>query len=401
MSLTKRLFLFAGAALCLGGPALAQSTADQSRAYAAETLADAAGRTSSLAQPGGNFTVNVHGYEQFRYNWNHRDDNALPKENTIGFQNARTRVNLSGNVGNENWGYFVQFGTGDPEDGNLFLEDAYGTYKMEGGWTIKFGQFKLPILREELVGDTFQLFADRSVLNSVFTQGRSQGIQFSYEADAFRFFGAFSDGIQTANTDFDSASEADWALTARLDWKWAGNWKQANDFTSFQNSDYFGMVGGALHWQSGGDTGAGAFGTTADVDALEGTVDASIEGNGWNAYAAGIFRHVDPAGGTKLDDWGFLIQGGIFVAPQWEIIGSYDIVIPDSDNASNDNFSTIRVGVNHYFLPESHAAKLTIDLSWFLDKQDSSIVPASTLTGLLASDNDSQFNLRGQIQLMF
>ena len=72
-----------------------------------------------------------------------------------------------------------------------------------------------------------------------------------------------------------------------------------------------------------------------------------------------------------------------------------------SHHPANDNFSRIRVGVNHYFLPESDAAKLSIDLSWFLDAQDKSIVPANTQTGLLASDKDSQFNLRAQIQLMF
>jgi hypothetical protein len=401
MSLSKRLCLIAGAAVGLAGAASAQNTLDESRAYGAELAADASSRTSSLAQKGQDFTVNVHGYEQFRYVWNRRDDSSLDKENTIGFQNARTRVNLSGNIGTENWGYFVQFGTGDQSDGNLFLEDAYGTYKMEGGWNLKFGQFKLPFLREELVGDTFLLFADRSPTNFAYTQARSQGLQFEYDADAFRFYGAFSDGIRTANTDFNSAAEADYAVTGRLEWKWAGNWKQANDFTSFQNSDYFGMVGGALHWQSGGDTGAGVAGTTNDVDVLGLTVDATIEGNGWNVYAAGIWNRVSPTGSSDLDNWGFLIQGGIFLNPTWELIGGYDVVIPDNDATNSDNFSTLRVGFNHYFIPESHAAKLTIELNWYLDDVNGSFVPADTLLGLLPSDNDGQFNITGQIQLMF
>src|SRR2546423_7191049 len=102
------------AALAAPFSAVHAQSVDQSRAYAAELAADAAGRTSSLAQPAPNFTVNVHGFTQFRYNWNHRDDSALPKENTIGFQNARTKVNLSGNIGNENWGYSIQFKMEDP-----------------------------------------------------------------------------------------------------------------------------------------------------------------------------------------------------------------------------------------------------------------------------------------------
>src|SRR5262245_3598717 len=127
--MTKRLFVIAGAALSLGGLAQAQ-TLDQSRANQAELLSAASARTSSLAPQAQDFTVNVHGYEQFRFNWNSRDDEGLdPDDNdqTIGFQNARTRLNFSGNIANENWGYFIQFGFGDPQGGGAFLEDAYGT----------------------------------------------------------------------------------------------------------------------------------------------------------------------------------------------------------------------------------------------------------------------------------
>jgi hypothetical protein len=399
MSLTKRLCLFAGAAMSLSAAASAQSTVDQSRAYSAELAADANGRVSSLAQKSTDFTVAVHGYEQFRYNWNHRDDSGLDgndNKDTIGFQNARTRINLSGNIGSENWGYFVQFGFGDPESG-AFLEDAYGTYKMEGGWSLKFGQFKLPGTREELVGDTYQLLIDRSVSNTFFTLGRAQGVMVSYEADTFRFFGAVSDGAQTQNTDFTSGQEADYALTARGEFKCAGNWKQFNDFTSFQNSDFAGMVGGAVHWQDGGSTV-----NTLDVRNWDLIGDVSLEGNGWNAMFSLIYADSKPASGSDFGDWSFVIQGGIFLAPQWELVGRWDYMKPDGDRPDHHNFSTIGIGVNHYIIPESHAAKLSFDFSWFLQKQsDCDTAIPNTLTGLLSSSSDPQWNLRGQIQLMF
>ncbi len=397
--MTKRLFLIAGAALSVGTLAQAQ-TLDQSRSNSQELLADAATRTSSLAPAAQDFTPAVHGYEQFRFNWNSRDDQGLDAKNndqTIGFQNARTRLNVSGNIANENWGYFVGFGWGP--DGDTIFEDAYGWYKMGNGWSLKWGQFKLPLFREELVGDTYQLFVDRSVTNTRFTQGRSQGVQVAYEGDQFHFAAAFSDGLQTANTDFTSGSEADWAVTARGEYKWAGDWKQAKDFTSFQNSEYFGMVGAAVHYQNGGDTVP-----TTDASDFAATVDASLEGNGWNAFAAVIYNHFDPTAGTSLDDWAFQIQGGIFVAADWEIVAGWDILVPDSayGSGSDSNFSTIRVGVNHYIVPESHAAKISVDWSYFLDKQgESALAVPNTLTGLLASAKDSQWNLRGQVQLMF
>jgi phosphate-selective porin len=203
------MFLIAGAAVSLGASAQAQ-TLDQAQANRAELMADSSSRLSSLAPAAQEFTVNTHGYEQFRFNWNGRDDDGIDANNndqTTGFQNARTRLNFSGNIGNENWGYFIQFGFGDVEtnqgivgrgtpsfSSGGFLEDAYGWYKMGNGWSLKFGQFKLPLFHETSIGDTYTLFADRSVLDSLFTQGRSQGVQIGYEGDQFHFYGAFSDG---------------------------------------------------------------------------------------------------------------------------------------------------------------------------------------------------------------
>lgn len=412
MSLTKRLGLIAGAALSMSGVAMAQSSMDQSRAVTNELLSDAASRASLLAAAGGQtFTPKVGGYEQFRYVINRRDDNGLDANDndlTLGFQNARTRLNVSGNIFNEDWAYFIQFGFGDSTDffgsdgpggsssSGAFLEDAYGTYKIGNGWDVMWGQFKLPWLREELIGDTSQLAIERSVTNSVFSQGRSQGIQLGYSSDSFRFMGAFSDGVQTANTDFTSGSEADFGITARGDFKWAGDWKQFNDFTSWQNSQFAGMAGGAFHYQSGGDTV-----NTADVDIWAITGDVMIKGNGWNAFAELVYQNTDPSAGNETADWGFVLQGGIFVAPQWELFGRYDLISPDSDRTTDDNFSTLTFGVNHYITPESQAAKLTAQLEYFLDTQNKSIASPNTLTGLLGSAEDGQFAISAQLQLVF
>lgn len=401
MNRTKSMFVIAGAALSLGGQVWAQSAADDQRAYAAELFADAAGRTSQLAQGDQNFSVDVHGYFQFRYNWNRRDE-APPggEDNTIGFQMARTRLNVSGNVINEDWGYFIQFGS-DP-DGSFFLEDAYGTFRFENGWQAQFGQFKLPFSREGLVGDQYLLAADRSVTGSLFNAGRSQGVQFGFAGDTFRFAGAFSDGLQALNTDWGTES-ADFGVTGRVEYKWAGDWAQSRDLTSFQNSDFFGMVGGAVHFESGGSTGTLGGGTTPDQDILAATADVSIESNGWNVFGAFFWSSID--NGADFDDMGFLVQGGLFLSPQTEIFGRFDIVMPDSNHANDEDFTTITVGVNHYFVPESHAAKFTLDLQWFLDASAESDpvagVAGNTLVGLLPDGEEDQWNIRAQMQILF
>jgi hypothetical protein len=286
----------------------------------------------------------------------------------------------------------------DSGGGSAVLDDAWGNYNLGNGWNLKFGQFKLPLFREELVGDEYTLFANRSVVNSFFTQKRSQGVQISYEGDAFRFAGAFSDGINTANTDYTSPAEADFALTARGEFKFAGDWKHYKDFTSFRDSAFFAVVGGAVHYQSGGDTV-----NTTNVDNWDFTLDAQVEGNGWNAFAAFYYSNIDPNTGNSVADMAFQLQGGVFVAADWEIVGGFSILMPDSDRSPSDSdFSTIQLGVNHYVIPESHAIKISVDLSYFLDTQsETGIAVPSTATGLLASGQDSQWNLRGQIQLVF
>jgi phosphate-selective porin OprO and OprP len=392
------LFLaLAGAALSNVAFANAQETADLSRAYAAELLADADERVSTLAKPQERFTVNVNGQIQFRYIWNSRSEPPAGQEDdTIGFQARRIKIEVGGKIA-QDWGYKI-VGAFSRSDGTFFLEDAFGTWAFADGWLLSFGQFKLPFLREEFTSSKTQLAADRSAMNNQFSQGRSQGIMFGYEGDAFRFTGAFSDGFRSSNLDFD-ATQADFALTARLDYKIAGNWRQFRDFTSFRNSEFASLLGAAVHWESGGDTN-----NTVDREILAATVDLGIEGSGWNLYAAGVYRSLDPAVGNDVDDYGIVIQGGFFVAEQTELFARWDATFAD-DNRNLSDFHVITAGLNYYMIPESHAAKFTLDFQYLLDAPADSLTPAASSMrgiGLLASDlDDGQWAIRAQMQILF
>ena len=196
-----------------------------------------------------------------------------------------------------------------------------------------------------------------------------------------------------------------------MEYKWAGDWKRADEgFTSWQNSNFFGMVGAAAHYQTGG----GTFNTSqaavppgppadfADVDLFGFTADVTVKGSGWNAFAAAVMTVTDPgsnsvgaigypgngtgAGATASTqtDFGLIAQGGILVAPQWELFGRFDIVVPDSSRTVSggptldDEMTTLTFGVNYYLCPDSHSAKFTAQLQYFLNKQTTGIAPAST-----------------------
>jgi hypothetical protein len=157
------------------------------------------------------------------------------------------------------------------------------------------------------------------------------------------------------------------------------------------------MLGLAGHWQSMGDTNPSAA-TSMDMTTL--TADFSFVGDGWNAYAAGIWRNMDMTAATSADDFGVVVQGGVFVSDQDELFARYDGFFPD-DFAGATDFNTITVGWNRYFIPESHAAKFTLDLTYHFDAVTSSGIATSDGHNLLADVNDGQIGLIAQVQILF
>jgi phosphate-selective porin OprO and OprP len=378
------------AGLALSTPCSAQSTVDESHAYRGEFAASALSSSSFLAQDAS--AVKVSGQIQFRWISNTRDD--VPgggEDNASGFQTRRTKLAFKGNVGDK-WSYKVN-GAFSKSSGSFKLEDAYADYKTENGWKVRSGQFKLPFMREELVSSSRQLAAERSITNEFFNLDRTQGVQLSGKSGKISWAVAISDGAGTANTDFTSSSEADFGFAARIEYMFVGeDWNRFKDFTSWKGSDDAVMAGAAVSYQSGGETFA-----TVDMTATGLTADVSIESNGWNAYFAGNYQTIEPNVGSDLDNTGFVVQGGYMFNPTWEGFGRYDMLLSDQ----NDDFSTVTLGVNHYFLPESHAAKFTADVQFFLDTVSTSDAPTSTSTALLPSGSDSQAAFRAQLQLLF
>lgn len=347
------------------------------------------------------FRLNMGGQIQFRYNATFRD-NPGPGPNddtTVGFNTRRTKLEFAGHI-YENWNFKV-VGAFSRSTGAFDLEDAIMGYKFDNGLVVTWGQFKLPTLREESISSKYQLAADRSVANEVFNQDRSQGVQISWQGEQVRLAAAVSDGLRTVNTAYNAANEADVALTARGELRFGdASWKKFDDFTSFRGGEQGGLVGASLHWQSAGDTNPS---TANSTDTFLYTVDASYEGGGWNLYGAFIGRTVDTSGGASFDDFGAVVQGGVFVTDQTELFGRWDAVFPDDNRTNGQDFHTLTFGANHYIIPDSHAAKLTFDVQWFLDDQagSSSLVGVNEGIALLGDSNDDQVSLRLQIQLLF
>ncbi len=453
MTKTRLLVVLAGAALSVA-PAVAQNAnLDKDRAYAAELVADAGSRASLLQGGGGagfdgsgfnisdgtgNNVLYVGGLAQFRYTASFRDDEVNDTDGdgeeedgnnedfTHGFSTPDTSIWSWGHIWSKDLTYKIRLEA--EEGGDLGITDAWGEYAFEGGLAFRWGQFKLPLLREESIEVQHQLAASRSVTNERFAQGYSQGIQLSYTSDSFRVVGAFSDGLGTSNTDFGSSGEADYALTGRVDFKISGdNWNRFNDFTSWRSQDFAALVGGAVHWQDGGETGG-----TVDNEILRYTIDGSVEGAGWNLYGAFIGESTESGDGGgdgdngDSDTFGALIQGGVFVSDQVELFARADAIFLDDENGdggdgddddSDDELFFLTAGVNYYISPESHAVKFTGQVNWAVNETNTLFFPASggdtpetdddfpagfsSDNGYLGQADDGEFNIQLQMQVMF
>lgn len=417
MSPKIRLFLMAGTAVA--STAGAQSV-DQTRAYAAEVMADAQQRTSLLGSAAGNprnfsfasadgsSTLNLSGWLQTRYTLTLRDDNSGSQDDfETGFSTPDSTFIFDGTVVSPDTGYKIEV-TIDA-GGGFILKDAYISHDFGNGTSGMVGQFTAPVTRETMQEDNLTQKIERSIVDNVFSAGQLQGaaLSFTDEANSYAFHVGFHDGANTGNTPYNASNDGDWAITARGDFAFEGTvnpyYATLRQLPGGENAM---LLGGYFHLQQN----ANQPGVT-QVTLLQAGVDFLIDnGNGWNFYAAGHLRNTDVGGAIDETflDLGFLFQGGYFISDQTEIFGAWDIVIPDSDRdmffaAESDPFNTLTVGVNHFPFAGTQAVKLAAGVSIFVDATTESggLVSQSTNNGLLTDTEGGQVSVMGSAQVTF
>ena len=396
---------------------LTEQRAEEIRGLVQDVLADADTRSSLLqggmtagyddgfviGSPDGNFSLKLNGQLQWRFIWRNQDDLSSSDTNRWGFENSRTKLMFSGNVINQDWTYYIE-GNFSRSDGYFMLEDAWIGHQCGENLAVRLGRFKLPFWRESLVHSMNQLAVERSLLG-VGLNSRVQGIAVDYEAEQVRFTGAFTNGLSTglapAGTTW-GTEDTEWAFTGRFEFLAGGTWDQFEDFTSPQGEEQGFLFGAALHYQNQ------EFGTTLPVDNevedLLLTVDASAEFGGFNLFGAFWYRITDSdAMPSSLEPWGFVVQGGGYVAEDFELFGRFEYYQADGYPVEPDAFSMITVGVNKYW---GDHVKWTTDVGYGLDAVDPFGVMgagADTITGWNgdAIDEDGQIVFRTQLQLVF
>jgi len=358
------------------------------------------GMTLAVGGEDGPFKLTFSGYAQFRYTGSIRQDPPDGNELTHGFSVRRAEAQIQGHVGSPRFRYKVKFDTRG--NGTNKIEETVFTWAIDDRTSITFGQFRMPFVQEVNIGGRHQVSVDRSRVAAVFGQGFPQGILVTHQRERVRGRFEFSDGIQSINTDFVNPAEADAALTGRLDLRFGDRtWSDFDRFVSFPGSERGAMVGVAGHFETRGDTGLGA---PLDRKLYQLTTDASIKGPGWSSHAAFHWRRIVTPGMSATDDLGLLVQATRFISDQDEIFARWDTVWPSGDRPGPaDPFSTLTVGLKHFFIPESNALTAIFDVQYLFDDFDgsASLIGTSTTRGQIIDNEDGQIALRVQFQMSF
>ncbi|MCC5785544.1 MAG: hypothetical protein JJU33_02450 [Phycisphaerales bacterium] len=372
--------------------AAALASASPEQAQRAELLSDASERIS-LNNPE-EFPIRVSLLSRFTYSYNYRRDSDLDNNSTGGFRAHLNRIGFRGKI-DDNIELRLLLDA-DADGGEVEILEAFGVFKLSDEFTLNVGQKKLPFTREQLNSSAELTAVERSLVNRVFSQGRSQMVEGVYTQHDSRFMAAFSDGRRATNKDIGDPDTADWAFTGRVEQKFGeGGFSRYSGYSSWRGSGFGALLGAAGHYQSGGDTGR-----TDDLDLGAATADLTLKGDGWALAGVFAWQNVD-RDGSSFNDFGVTALASYFIEEQWEVFGRYDGIFADSGRENSGDFNAITAGFTHYFIPQSHALKFTVDAQWFLDRQEGSLLSPNNSQGLLASDRADQFNVRAAIQFLY
>ena len=398
---------------------LTERRADEIRSLVADVLADVDTRSTLmqngmtagwsehffLASGDGRFKLQVSGQQQFRYVWSFHDE---PDKYRAGFENTRTKLTLRGHVISPDLTYLVR-GNFSRNGGGLSLEDAWLRYHLNNEWNFRFGQFKLPFNREELVSSAKQLAVERSLINESLNLGRSQGVELTYTDTTNRASLAFSDagddqvggfglvGTSPQNTTA-LTEDTEYAFTGRVEHLAAGSWAQFDDFTSPVDDEYGLLLGIGAHYQQNEYTGAFSIGKNEERW-LALTADVSVEWGGANAFTSFTYHYIDDDSVGQLTVYGLVAQAGAYFTPKFEYFARFEYGLMDAETVNFANLYLVTFGGNYYF--DGHDLKLTADIGFGMSQVANNW--NSDIAGWRTdgSIDEPQVVLRTQFQLLF
>ena len=353
-----------------------------------------------LESEDGDFSFGIDGLLVGRYELNHREDDGTGSSDTdSGFEVVGTRINFRGKVF-EDFGYWVRLAA-DEHGSDPVIDAAMGMWYINDDTTLVAGQFPSVLTRDQGIPVDKLQTTDSSPTNYAFDPFGFKGVMMGYHTPRLIYRGIIHDGYRSLNNSAFDEPSAKWGIAGQLSGMAVGDeddWDRFNNFTSRPGSDFAWQINAGFVVQEGQSHDSN---TDSSSDLFLGILESSMEGDGWNLYGEGFYRHTDPSSdGISADDFGFVVQGGAWVAKHIELYSRFDMTIPDSDRPTeNDDFKTFTIGTSFYPIPRTDNIKLSLEGLYMVDAEASSIVTPNIISGVRASPEGDQFLIRAQAHL--
>jgi phosphate-selective porin OprO and OprP len=339
---------------------------------------------TKLATDDGKFQLKLLFRNQLRFESNRSfDEETAMRHNQFrsAFYIPRSRFQVEGHIFGKDNRYKMELGLGD-QGSFSFLKDMYVDKRLGVSPTyLRFGQWKRPFNRAEIVSDFGSTFNERSIQNELAGGGRSLGVAVhnDYErapvglewvVGVFNTFNGTGDrpeitttcmqdmtGAITCTSSRPSTVPADFGPTvvARVGW----NSEQSRGYSE---SD---LEGGPLRYGVGAsykvdlaNLTKGMRDSWADNTSHGLEVDANIKVDGFSVTGGAVMMKIKDA----HPEYGFYLQPALFVVPKHvEIGGRFALVTLTLPGAMPIERSQVeaRAAVNYYM--QGHTFKLASD----------------------------------------
>lgn len=347
--------------------------------------------------------MKLNGLVQSRFNANFLDQDAAQTVDDFesGFEMRRVRIKASGELDagdtEATLPWEIEVDT-SRSSGSVFLLDVYVGYE-DGPWRFRVGQFVPPLTREQLVSNTRRMAVEVSPVTAAFSTsgagGRTQGVEARYREGDWQATVMLADGDRGGNRSY-AADEGDFGLYGRLERKIDGDWGRFRDLTSKRGSELAWLFG-AAGLATVGETDADGDGQQLEsfVEFI-GSADISIEGNGWNAFAATNIRHRSAQAVDDVNQFGASGHVAAYVTDDVELFTQYSWLT--GEDADGD-LSVLVAGFNKYFA--GHSLKLTADAGISFEPITDAYASGSRALLEDALGQDGQIFIRAQLQMEF
>jgi len=349
------------------------------------------------------------------------------------FEAERARIQMSGHV-MKDLKYAIVMEMDDDNSNNAYLLDYLLAYSFMPEFGVQAGRYKGAFSKQMITSDSKMMLVGGSLATSVFSIGRSTGVEAFGElplADTkLHYRAGMYNGISDARSTPFAENDNNPAVAARLVLPLMGatpaDFENESDIEGHENlvaqlgtSFVYGNNRTEDHFSNGTDDNfvvllEGGDGRSNGVEAGgEVTMlgaDASMKCNGLSVIAEGFYQHADldstecdyendfgvtrdllGVTGLELDNYGWYTQAGYFIVPgTFELVSRVGGVYVDNTNDCHEYSG----GWNYYISGQD--LKLSMDITYLDDLQ-------VTDSGLNYDgvQNNALFLVRTQLQFMF